>query len=385
MTFYNRDVRKFVSPEFITGDGAREFAGRYSANFNLEKVLLVTDSCVGKCAWMSRVTGSLSECGVDYEIFSAITENPCCDEVMEGAAAFTGSDCDGIVAAGGGSVLDCAKGIGIIAENGGHISDYIGIDMIGNPMPPLICIPSTAGSSADVSQYAVISDRSVRTKSLIISKSLVPDLSLLDPVTLTTLPEDIARNSAMDALIHAIEGYCSNGASPVTDTFGLNSVGVIVDNIAPGYWRDPDRAFAIMLASLYAGLCFSNAGLGLIHSMAHAMGGWTGMNHGLASFIVARDVIEFNIAAGPERYRRIALEFTRNEGKIPADHEIPEIIGRGLMELFGYDEKPSLSDVGIQKEDIKEIVQRTMNDPCISTNPRVPRKQDIENIFLGLL
>jgi alcohol dehydrogenase len=385
MTGYNRAVRKFVSPEFITGNGAREFAGNYSLNFNLEKVLLVTDSRVRKCSWMSLIADSLSDNGVDCEFFSSVTENPSSDEVMEGAEAFNNAGCEGIVAVGGGSVLDCAKGIGIITENSGHISEYIGIDMIPNPMPPLICIPSTAGSSADVSQYAVISDRKLRTKNLIISKSLVPDLSLLDPVTLSTLPGEIAKNSAMDALIHAIEGYCSNGSSPVTDTFAISSIETIVKNIAPGYWKHPDRGFAIMIASLYAGLCFSNAGLGLVHSMAHAIGGWTEMNHGIASFIVARDVIEFNMETAPERYHKIAREFVKNDGNRIDDSSVPDIIGNGMMEMFGYDERPRLSDMGITEEDIPEIVRRTMDDPCVATNPRIPRKEEVEGLYLNLL
>ena len=385
MTGYNRDVRKFVSPEFITGVGARKYAGRYSSNFNLKKVLLVTDPHVGRCDWLIPVTGSLVENGVDYEVFSSITENPSVDEVMEGADAFRSSGCEGIVAVGGGSVLDCAKGIGIVAENGGHISEYIGIDMITNPMPPLICIPSTAGSSADVSQYAVISDRKLRTKNLIISKSLVPDLSLLDPEPLSTLPEDIARSSALDALIHAVEGYCSNGSSPVTDTFGINSIEMITGNIAPFYWKDPDRCFAIMIASLYAGLCFSNAGLGLVHSMAHALGGWTGMNHGMASFIVVSDVIKFNMRAAPDRYRKIAGYFGEGTERLPEDSLVPDIIGQGMMELFGYDERPLLSDLGVLRDDVPELVRRTMNDPCIATNPRIPGKREIEKLYLNLL
>lgn len=385
MTGYNSDLRKFVSPEFITGDGAREFAGRYSSNFNLKRVLLVTDPNIDRCRWLSPVTDSLSANDVEYEVFSSITENPSVDEVMEGADAFSSNGCDGIVAAGGGSVLDCAKGIGIVAENGGQISDYIGLDLIRNPMPPLICLPTTAGSSADVSQYAVISDRSLKTKKLIISKSLVPDLSLLDPVPLSTLPQEVAINSAMDALIHAIEGYCSNGSSPVTDTFGMNAVGVINRNMTPGYWKDPDRSFGIMIASLYAGLCFSNAGLGLMHSMAHALGGWTGMSHGFASFIVAEEVMEFNMKAAPEKYRELAHQFTGDGGKIPKDPSVPGFIRQKIMELSGYEEKPRLSEMGIREEDVSGLVRRTMDDPCIATNPRIPYEKDVEKLFLSLI
>ncbi|MBN1432765.1 MAG: iron-containing alcohol dehydrogenase [Methanomicrobiaceae archaeon] len=386
MTGYNRALRKFVSPEFITGDGAREFAGRYSLNFNLKKVLFVTDPNIEKCSWLSHVIDSITDNGVEYEVFSSVTENPSVDEVMEGADVFSTTGCDGIIAAGGGSVLDCAKGIGIVAENGGHISGYIGLDLIKNPMPPLICVPSTAGSSADVSQYAVISDRSRRTKRLIVSKSLVPDVSLLDPVPLSTLPREVAVNSAMDALIHAIEGYCSNGSSPVTDTFGLNSVEMIIRNMSPGYWKDPERSFGIMIASLYAGLCFSNAGLGLIHSMSHALGGLTGMNHGYSSFLVAREVLEFNMDAHLVKYRTIALKFGIDcKEKRYENSELPGLINEKIMDIFGYEERPGLADVGILEDDVPELVQRTMEDPCIATNPRLPVAEDIKKMYLDLL
>ncbi len=386
MTGYNRALRKFVSPEIITGDGAREFAGRYSLNFDLKKVLLVTDPNIEKCPWLSLVIDSVTDNGVEYEIFSSITENPSVDEVMEGADCFRTAGCDGIIAAGGGSVLDCAKGIGIVAENGGNISGYIGLDLIKNPMPPLICVPSTAGSSADVSQYAVISDRSRRTKKLIVSKSLVPDVSLLDPVTLSTLSAEVAINSAMDALIHAIEGYCSNGSSPVTDTFGINSVEMIIRNMNPGYWKDSDRSFGVMIASLYAGLCFSNAGLGLIHSMAHSLGGWTGMSHGYASFLVASEVMEFNIDAHPAKYRELALKFgIDGGGKSCRDSELPGLIDEKIMDIFGYEERPGLADLGVSEDDVPVLVRHTMEDPCIATNPRLPGAGDIEKIFLNLL
>ena len=385
MKVFNRNLRKFVSPEFITGEGARDLAGRYSSNFNLNRVLLVIDENIANCDWLSSVTGSLSENDVDYEIFSSITENPCVEEVMSGADLFKSSCCEGIVAAGGGSVLDCAKGIGIVAENGGHITDYFGPDKINNPMPPLICIPSTAGSSADVSQYAVISDRSLRTKGLIISKSLVPDLSLLDPIPLSTLPPDVAVNSAMDAMIHAIEGYCSNGSSTVTDTFGISSIKMLAENMGPSYWRDSVRSFGVMIASLYAGLCFSNAGLGLIHSMAHAIGGWTGMSHGYISFAVAGEVFGYNMKVTPERYQEIARIFMEDGGEKPEESSVPSYISRRMMEIFGYMETPSLSDLGIGKEDISELVRHTMNDPCVATNPRIPVEGDVERIYLNLL
>lgn len=385
MACYNRALRKFVSPEFITGEDARLFAGRYCLNFNLKKVLLVTDLNIERCPWMTGILDSLSDSGVEFEIFSSVSENPDAGEVMLGADLFASSGCYGIVAVGGGSVLDCAKGIGIVAENGGHISDYIGLDLVKNPMPPLICIPSTAGSSADVSQYAVISDRSLKMKWLIISKSLVPDVSLLDPRPLATLSPEVAVYSAIDALTHAIEGYCSNGSSPVTDTFALNSVSLIIGNMSQDYWRDPEKSFGMMLASLYAGLSFSNAGLGLIHSMSHSLGGLSGMNHGLASYMVSGEVISFNYPAVPEKFRILAELFGFDPDCEDADRGIDSFLYEMIGSLFGLREKPSLSDVGIGISDVPWLVERAMEDPCVATNPRIPDRNDVEEMYMKIL
>ncbi|WP_172673750.1 iron-containing alcohol dehydrogenase [Methanogenium cariaci] len=271
-----REHRKYVVPEIITGDDARIYAGRYASNFHSNTVLLATDESIFRQKWMREILQGLDEAGTEYVVFSDIEENPPRDyNVMAGADVYLSEECTGILAIGGGSVLDCAKGIGIVAANGGTILDYVGVDQVRNPMPPLICVPTTAGSAADVSQYAVIRNADKKAKNIIISKSLVPDVSLLDTVPLMTQPKDVTVNSGIDALTHAIEAYVSNGASHLSDMMALESI-----TLSAGFFPfsvdradDPDSRFQSLMASMYAGIAFSNAGLGLIHAMSHAIGG----------------------------------------------------------------------------------------------------------------
>ena len=176
-------LRKFVSPEIVFGDGSRKLAGIYARNMGISHVLVVTDPGIIAAGWLYDVIQSLEEAGLEYSVYSSVTPNPRADEVMIGAAFYQAEQCDGIVAIGGGSPMDCAKGIGIISSNGGQILDFQGVDTINVPCPPLIFIPTTAGASSDVSQFAIIADTEERVKISIISKSLVPDVALIDPET----------------------------------------------------------------------------------------------------------------------------------------------------------------------------------------------------------
>lgn len=220
----NFELRKFVAPEFVFGFNARLLVGRYLNNFAAKKILLVTDKGVISSGWLDDVTGILESDGYNYEIYSNIKSNPRTEEVMSGAELYTDESCDVIVAIGGGSPMDCAKGIGIVSSNNKNIKEFEGVDRVSLPSPPLICIPTTAGSSADVSQFAIISNQSEGTKMAIISKKLVPDVALIDPVTTTTLNEYLTIYPGFDILSHAIEAYVSNASSPITDIHSLEAI-----------------------------------------------------------------------------------------------------------------------------------------------------------------
>jgi alcohol dehydrogenase len=376
-------MRKFVAPEFVFGIDARKLAGRYAKNFGARKVLVVTDPGVASAGWTDQVLACLREAGVEYAVFSAVTINPKAEEVSAGAELYQREGCNAIVAVGGGSPMDCAKGIGIVSTNKGNILEFEGVDKVELTIPPLICVPTTAGSAADVSQFAIITDARRRVKIAIISKMIVPDVALIDPVTTTTMPAELTACTGMDVLCHAIESFVSTAHSPITDLHALQAIRLAMANLLPAI-REPDNMVLrgrMMLACLEAGLAFSNASLGMVHAMAHAMGGLLDAPHGKCNAVLLPYVIAFNYQEVPGRYGEVAKAMGLEvNGRAPA-----EVISAMVSALGGLNEEAgisvSLGRLGVRSDMIPELAKTAMNDPCIYTNPRQPRPQDMESIY----
>ncbi len=376
-------LRKFVAPEFIFGMDARTLAGRYAKNFGGRKVLVVTDPGVRDAGWSSQVIASLEESGLEHVLFDGVTSNPKAEEVSTGAALYRKEGCNAIVAVGGGSPMDCAKGIGIVSANRGEIVEFEGVDRVEQSIPPLICIPTTAGSAADVSQFAIITDSARQTKIAIISKMIVPDVALIDPVTTTSLSRELTSQTALDALCHGIEAYVSTAHSAITDLFALQSIRTISSNLLPTIETPDDLGFRgrMMLASLEAGLAFSNASLGLIHAMAHGLGGMQDAPHGECNALLLPLVIDFNFPAEPERYTRIAGAMGISTIGMSPDDVLAALHSRIACLLKESGVARPLSLLGISRSDIPALALKALNDPCIFTNPRQPSREDIEAIY----
>jgi len=376
-------LRKFVAPEFIFGMDARTLAGRYAKNFGGRKVLVVTDPGVKAAGWSDQAIASLEESGLEYVLFDGVTSNPKSHEVATGAALYRQEGCNAIVAVGGGSPMDCAKGIGIVSANSGEIVDFEGVDRVEQSIPPLICIPTTAGSAADVSQFAIITDSAKLTKIAIISKMIVPDVALIDPVTTVSMSRDLTSQTALDALCHAIEAFVSTAHSAITDLYALQAIRTISSNLLPTLGTPENLGFRgrMMLASLEAGLAFSNASLGLIHAMAHSLGGMLDAPHGECNALLLPHVIDFNFPAEPERYTRIAGAMGVSTVGMPPDDILAALHSRinSLLQSSGVS-RP-LSSMGISRDDIPALALKALHDPCIFTNPRQPSKEDIEAIY----
>jgi alcohol dehydrogenase class IV len=325
----------------------------------------------------------LTEAGVEHAVYSAVTSNPKATEVKAGAAIYRSEGCNAIVAVGGGSPIDCAKGIGIVSTNNRDIIEFEGVDKVELSIPPLICIPTTAGSSADVSQFAIITDDRRRVKLAIISKMIVPDVALIDPVTTLSMPAELTACTGIDALCHGVESFVSTAHSPITDLHAIQAISLISSNLLPTLDTPANINFRgrMMLASLDAGLAFSNTSLGMVHAMAHSLGGMLDSPHGECNALLLPHVIDFNYAAVPERYKQIgeAMGLT-TKGMAP--DEIQSALHskiRLLREAAGITH--TLSELGVTRGDIPELAQKAMNDPCIFTNPRQPKKRDIESIY----
>ena len=376
-------LRKFLIPEFIFGIDARKLAGHYARNLGAGMVFIVTDINIIASGWVDDITMALREENIPFIIFSNVSPNPRDTEVMNGAQLYKLHKCDVIIAVGGGSVIDCAKGVGIVASNFKHILSYEGVDKIAVPMPPLICVPTTGGSSADVSQFAIINNTVDRLKIAIISKSLVPDIALVDPVTLTTLNPLLSAYTGIDAMVHAIEAYVSNASSVFTDMHAIKAIELInthlIDSINQP--QNMELKSKIMLGSLHAGLAFSNASLGCVHSMAHSLGGYLDIPHGLCNAILLPHVIEFNYNAAPEKYNEISkiIGYSKsiNSQKLKRKMLL-EAVNR-LVIASGIDF--SLRDVGVKTENIPNLANKAIKDPCNATNPRMPVINDLEVIY----
>lgn len=376
-------LRKFVAPEITFGPGARHLAGRYARNLGVSRVLVVTDPGVIAAGWTQDVTASLEENLVDYHLFSGVSPNPRSQQVADGARVYRETHCNGIVAVGGGSPIDCAKGIGIIGSAGGDILDFEGVDQVSAPIPPLICIPTTGGTSADVSQFAIITNTSERVKFAIISKAVVPDVALIDPETLVTMSPRLAASTAIDALVHAIEAYVSSAHSPVTDVHALEAMRLIPQNIS-GMMKEPEDLelrTRIMLGSLEAGLAFSNASLGATHAMAHSLGGLLDLPHGECNAMLLNHVIAFNHPTAEDRYQAVAQAMGLDLVGMPTKQQ-GEVIFREVERLrssVGICE--TLGDVGVSRTEVRDLAKNAIKDPCIITNPRRPNQRDIEVIY----
>lgn len=380
-------LRKFLVPEFVFGEGALHLASKYVKRFQASKIFLVTDKGIADAGWLKILEENLKSANLDYVIFDKITPNPKDNEVMKGAEILKYEKCDIVLALGGGSPMDCAKAISITSTNNVNVTEFEGIDEVKIPGLPLICIPTTAGTSADVSQFAIISDSLQKRKLGIVSKLVVPDIALIDPETTTTMAPELTAETGMDALVHAIEAYVSNASSAITDINALKSIELIVANLPGAYFEPHNMNYRnnMMMGSLLAGFAFSNASLGLVHSMAHSLGGSFDLAHGECNSLLLESVIDFNFDAAPEKYSDIARIFSPKV-KFKDQDEVKSILKNGIRKLknsigINY----TLKDIGVEKKDIKMLSQKTLMDGCLATNPKLVSLKSIEECYRNAL
>lgn len=377
------NIRKFLAPEIIFGDGAIELLGRSALNFGAGRVFIVTDSGIVNAGLLAKAQDILLSSGVQAVVYDRVSPNPRDYEVMEAAELYRHSGCDIIIALGGGSSMDCAKGVSIVSANNKHILEFQGVDNVEAPGPPLICLPTTAGSSADVSQFAIINNSADKVKVAIISKTVVPDLAILDPGLTLTMDRNLTLCTGMDALVHAIEAYVSSASSQLTDVHALEAIRLIhrflpqvVDHLDDIQLREQ-----MLLASLEAGLAFSNASLGAVHAMAHSLGGMLDLPHGECNGLLLDAVIRFNYPAVPRRYDQIGAIF----GVALAGRSEQERC-QGLLDAIGAFKQrlgfvSGLGKRGVLHQDLGTLARKALADPCMVTNPRRPEVSDIEAIY----
>lgn len=382
------NVFKFMVPEIIFGKGTLGLIGESARRLGATKVFLVSDEGVSRAGWVEHAVKHLKQVGLDYQVWTEPTPNPKDYEVERGKEVYLDTGCDAVIGLGGGSAVDAAKAVALLATNGGKIIDYEGVDKIERPLPPLICVATTAGAGAEVTQFTIIVDSERKVKMTIGSKSLVPDIAIIDPMVLSTIDATLTANTGMDALTHAIEAYVSVAATPITDVLALKAIRLVSSSLRASVASrtNTDAKNAMAMASLLAGVAMSNAILGAVHAMAHPLGGLLNLPHGEANAILLPHVMRFNMIACMDRYADIAQTMgVRIEGLSTreAAEKAIEAVERLCTDIGAAQKR--LADYGLEEQHILELSKAAAGDVTLITNPRDATVEQIADIYRAAL
>lgn len=364
------DIRKFSLPEIIFGHGSMDYTGSYALQLGAKKVFLVSDPGLERSGWVDKLISVLEASALKWVYYSNVSSNPRDYEVHIGADLYKAEGADVVIGLGGGSPLDMAKGVATVASNGGIIQDYEGANLIVRPLPPMIFLPSTAGSGSDISQFAIITDVARKVKMSLISRSLTPNVSIIDPDMLSTASDDLVVTSAVDALSHAVESYVSLIAHTLTETQALKAMHLILHNLKPALkTRDPLAMENLSMAAVCAGMSFSNASLGACHAIAHSLGGFFDTTHGMVHPVLLPAVMSYNLPACEAKMATI--------GEIVLGRRLSssEQTARGgierLKEIFLELNAPvHFREIVDDQTAFPQICEMATKDACLLTNPR---------------
>ena len=361
---------------------ATEVKGR-----GFEKAFVCSDPDLLKFGVTKKVTDVLENAGIPYEIYSEIKPNPTIENVQTGVAAFKASGADCIIAIGGGSSMDTAKAIGIIIANPefADVRSLEGVAPTKNKCVPIIAVPTTAGTAAEVTINYVITDAEKNRKMVCVDVHDIPVVAVVDPDMMSTMPKGLTAATGMDALTHAIEGYITKGAWAMSDMFHLKAIEIIAKNLRGAVANTPEGREGMALGQYIAGMGFSNVGLGIVHSMAHPLGALYDTPHGVANAILLPTVMEYNAEATGEKYRDIARAMgVEGVDKMTLDEARKAAVDavRKLSEDVGI---PKTLRGIVKEEDLDFLAQSAMDDACRPGNPKDPTKEDIVALYRSLL
>jgi alcohol dehydrogenase len=368
----------------IFGAGAAGMVGEKAKEFGKDKAVIITDKGVVGAGLLEKVLTPLEQAGVQAHIFDQIEPNPRDYTVVKAFEFGKKKDCELIIGLGGGSPIDAAKAVGALMTNPGPIQEYLRGTVLKNPPPPLIAIPTTSGTGSEVTQFSVVTDTERSFKAGIGSPLLIPKVALVDPLLMESMPPYLAATTGMDALTHAVETFVSVNSQPFSDALALHAIRLIGAFLRPSVANGAnlEARSQMAMASTLAGVAFSNAGVGLVHAMAHPLGGRFDVPHGVANAILLPLVMRFNLIARLEKFGQVAQALgERVEGlsAVDAGEKAVEAISR-LSADIGIPGR--LSEVKVKEEGIPQLAADTMNmKRAMGANPRVAKQEEVEKLF----
>ncbi|WP_333960043.1 L-threonine dehydrogenase [Clostridium perfringens] len=375
---------KFFMPSIsLMGADCLKDAGEQVAELGFKKALIVTDKVLGQIGMVKKVTDVLDNKDIEYAIYDETKPNPTVKNVNDGLALLKEKECDFVISLGGGSAHDCAKGIALLATNGGEIKDYEGVDKSKKPQLPMVGINTTAGTGSEMTLFAIITDEERHIKMALVDKHLTPIIAVNDPMLMLAMPKSLTAATGMDALTHAIEAYVSTSATPITDACAEKAIELISNYLvnAVENGQDVEARDMMAYAEYLAGMAFNNASLGYVHAMAHQLGGFYNLPHGVCNAILLPHVQEYNKATSASRLAKIAKIMGGNiEGLTDeqgADLCIDMI--KSLSQTVGIPE--GLGVLGVKESDFETLATNALNDACSLTNPRKGNLEEVIAIF----
>lgn len=373
----------FLPTRNVFGEGSVAEAGDLLKSLNTKKTLIVTDKFLASCGMAERIQGIFQASGVEAVIFDGAEPNPTDKNVEAGIQAYNSNGCDSIVSLGGGSSHDCAKGIGLVVSNGGEIYDYEGVDKSSNPMVPLMAINTTAGTASEITRFCIITDTRRKVKMAIVDWRVTPQIAINDPELMKGMPPALTAATGMDALTHAIEAYVSTAANPLTDAAAIKAIKMIrhylPKAVANGDYMTARDAMAY--GQYLAGIAFNNASLGYVHAMAHQLGGFYNLPHGVCNAILLPYVERFNLIGNLDRFKDIAVAMGENVDGL-STHEAALKAIESIRTLSAEVGIPgTLKELGVKPEDFEIMAENAKKDACQATNPRKATKEQVIEIF----
>ena len=380
-------VRFMLNETSYVGKGAREELAPEIKNRGFKKAFVVTDKSLAECGVINKVTDVLEKAGIPFEVYSEVKPNPTIKNVTDGIEACKKSGADVIVAVGGGSSIDTAKGISIVMTNPDR-ADIVSLNGASNTVNrgmPVIALPTTSGTAAEVTINYVITDEEREVKMVCVDPHDIPIMAIVDSDLMATMPKSLASATGMDALTHAVEGYITKAHNTMSDMFHMKAIKLIFKYLPAAVNEKDEEAIEMMgLAQYIAGMGFSNVGLGIVHSMAHQLGAVYDTPHGLANAILLPTVMRFNgeDPATAQRFREILCEIGRPDAANLNDQDVINTFVWMISELsksVGITQR--VRDVGAKEEDFEMLADKAMQDPCKPGNPREVSKEDFIELF----
>lgn len=378
----------YIPTVTLMGIGSHKQICAQMKSLGVGRPFIVADKGITAAGLTGQIRDMIKEeMGSDAVVYDDTVPNPTDTNVAEGLALYQKSGCDMIITLGGGSAHDCGKGIGLVATNGGTIHDYEGVDRSTKAMPPFIAINTTAGTASEMTRFCIITDTGRKVKMAIVDWRVTPNIAINDPLLMMGMPAGLTAATGMDALTHAVEAYVSTIATPITDACAIKAIELIADNLrqAVANGQDIEARDKMAYAEYLAGMAFNNASLGHVHAMAHQLGGYYDLPHGVCNAILLPHVSRFNLIAKLERYADIAVALGENiEGLSVRD--AAEKALTAIQVLSGDVGIPAnLTELGVKKEDLKIMAENAQKDACGATNPRRPTLDDVIGIYAAAL